>query len=407
VVLVAASRAAAYSVLAHEAIIDAMWQTHLVPLLEQRFPNSPASAVSQARSYAYGGSLIQDLGYYPFGSRFFSNLVHYVRSGDFVEALLRDSRDVNEYAFALGALAHYTSDNLGHSIAVNRAVPLIYPKLGAKYGPDVLYAASPSRHIMVEFAFDVLEVARGAFKSDVYQDLIGFEVALPLLERAFRDTYGLELRDVFGDTELAIGTYRHAVSKTIPDITRLAWREKRDEILAAMPDATERDVIYAMTRREYEDAFGTKYRKPGFFARLVVAIFKIVPKFGPFKPLAFEPLTPEAERMFARSFSAARNQYGESLNALRRGQLSLRDTDLDTSRRPVHAANPLADETYADLLEKLAERKFAGVPSALRVEINRYYASKSTAQQRKPSKRERKAARYRAALNASLAAGAQ
>lgn len=406
VLLIAPRNAAAYSVLAHEAIIDALWQTHLLPLLKQRFPNAPDDAVTRARSYAYGGSLIQDLGYYPFGSRLFSNLLHYVRSGDFVEALVRNSQDVNEYAFALGALAHYTSDNLGHSIAVNRAVPIIYPKLGAKYGREVLYADSPTRHVMVEFGFDVLEVARGAFKSDVYQDLIGFEVALPVLERAFRETYGLELQDLFGDTELAIGTYRHAVSKTIPDITRLAWREKRDEILAAMPNATERDVVYTMTRQQYEDAFGTRYRKPGIFARIVVSIFKIVPKFGPFKPLAFEPLTPETARMFVESFTASRDRYRASLSALRTGRLSLVDTDLDTSRRPEHGANPLADETYADLLEKLADRKFVGVPSPLRTTINGYYASKSIARTAgKPRKREQKAARHLAALNASMTLG--
>ena len=68
--------------------------------------------------------------------------MHYVRSGDFVEALVREARDVNEYAFALGALAHYTSDTVGHPIAVNRAVPIMYPKLLAMHGPEVL---SPTR----------------------------------------------------------------------------------------------------------------------------------------------------------------------------------------------------------------------------------------------------------------------
>src|SRR5688572_10001096 len=296
--LAAPSSAAAYSVLAHEAMIDAVWQDHLAPMLKHRFPRTSARALRDARAYAYGGSLIQDLGYYPFGSRLFSNLVHYVRSGDFVEALVRNSRNVNEYAFALGALAHHASDDVGHPAAVNRAVPIIYPKLRAKHGTEVLYADSPARHVMVEFAFDVLQVARGAFRSDAYQDLIGFEVATSVLERAFRDTYGLELEDVFGETDLAIGTYRHAVSTIIPDITRLAWREKRDEIVAATPGITERNVMYTMTRRQNEDAFGTTYRKPGLLARFVVIIFKILLKFGPFKPLAFEPLTPETARMF-------------------------------------------------------------------------------------------------------------
>jgi hypothetical protein len=401
--LASTSRVSAYSVLAHEAMIDVAWQSHIVPLLQHRFPGTSARALSDARAYAYGGSLIQDLGYYPFGSRFFSNLVHYVRSGDFVAALLGNSRDVNEYAFALGALAHYASDNLGHSIAVNRAVPMIYPKLRAKHGAEVLYADSPTRHVMVEFAFDVLEVARGAFKADVYADLIGFEVATPVLERAFRDTYGLELRDVFGNTDLAIGTYRHAVSKTIPDLTRLAWREKREEILAAMPNLTERDVVYTLTEREYRAAYGTNYRKPGFLARFVMMIFKIVPKFGPFKPLAFEPLTPDTERMFLESFSAARERYRTSLTALRTKPLALADTDLDTGHEPVHGTNPLADETYAELLEELVEKKVVAVPATLRSIINDYYASRRLPREasRKARKQEQRAAQHLAILNAS------
>jgi len=402
-VLTAATRAEGFCVLAHEAVVDAVWQDQIVPTLRARFPNASENDIRQARAYAYGGSLIQDLGYYPFGSRRFSNLVHYVRSGDFVEALVHDSQDVNEYAFALGALAHHAGDSLGHSIGVNRVVPIIYPKLGAKYGDEVLYADSPPRHVMVEFAFDVLEVARGAFKSDVYQERIGFEVAKPVLERAFRDTYGLELEDVFGDADLAIGTYRRAVSTIIPDMTRLAWREKHDEIVAAAPNLTERDVVYTMTRRQYEDAYGATYRKPGFLARFVMLIFKIVPKFGPFRPLAFTPLTPETERMIREGFSAACERFRTSLRALRTGGLALSDVDLDTGRRSAVGANPLADETYADLLEALARRKFVGVPAALSRNINEHYAVKTVPRDasRKFRKQEQEASRNLAALNAS------
>ena len=403
--LAAPSSVAAYSVFAHEALIDAAWRDQLVPLLEKRFPRSSTSELDGARAYAYGGSLIQDLGYYPFGSRFFSNLVHYVRAGEFVEALVRDAQNVNEYAFALGALAHYAGDDIAHPLAVNRAVPMIYPKIRAKHGNEVLYVDSPARHVMVEFAFDVVQVARGTFKSDVYQNLIGFEVAMPVLERAFRDTYGLELRDVFGDTELAIGTYRYAVSKMIPDMTRLAWREKRDEILAATPSVTERDVVYTVTPRQYEDTYGTKYRKPGLLARFVVMIFKILPRFGPFKPLAFEPLTAETERMFLESFRASSAFYRASLDAIRTGRLALRDVDLDTGKPSARGANSLADETYADLLAEFADRKFAGVPPELRRDINEYYAGRNAPPNRKRRKDEREAARHLAALNAAVARG--
>ena len=368
------SSSSAYSVLAHEALIDNAWSKQIVPLLTRRFPGSSIQQLEEARAYAYGGSLIQDLGYYPFGSHFFSNLVHYVRSGDFVAALVRDAQTVDEYAFALGALAHYVSDNAAHP-TVNHAVPVIYPKLRAKYGNDVLFGDSPARHVMVEFSFDVLQVARAQFKSDAYQDLIGFEVARPLLERAFQETYGLTLKDLFGDVGLAIGTYRRAASQIIPDVTRVAWREKRDEILAATPDVAEQDFVYAMTRQQYEDTFGTAYRKPGFFVRMIVAVFKIIPKFGPFKPLAFEPLTADMERAFLESFDASCERYGRLLGTLRDGRLSLRDTDLDTGQVPRHGINTLADKTYDELLEKLQRRDAGTISPALRRALAEHYDS--------------------------------
>lgn len=370
----APSRSFAYSVLAHEALIDNAWVRQIVPLLTRRFPRASTQELEQARAYAYGGSLIQDLGYYPFGSRFFSNLVHYVRSGDFVAALVRDAQTVDEYAFALGALAHYASDNAGHP-TVNHAVPVIYPKLRAKYGDDVLFGDSPARHVMVEFSFDVLQVARAQFKSDAYQALIGFEVARPLLERAFQETYGLKLKDLFGDVGLAIGTYRRAASQIIPDVTRVAWREKRDEILAATPDVAEHDFVYTMTRQQYEDTFGTAYRKPGFFVRMIVAVFKIIPKFGPFKPLAFEPLSADMERAFLESFDASCERYGRLLGTLRDGRLSLRDTDLDTGQVPRHGINTLADKTFDELIEKLQRRDAGTISPALRRALAEHYDS--------------------------------
>lgn len=130
---------AAYAVLAHEAIIDSVWGTNIRPLLLKRFPDATAEELKEAHGYAYGGAIIQDMGYYPHGSFFFSDLTHYVRSGDFIVALLRDSKDLDGYAFALGALAHYASDNNGHPIGTNRAVPLLYPKLQKKYGDSVTY----------------------------------------------------------------------------------------------------------------------------------------------------------------------------------------------------------------------------------------------------------------------------
>jgi hypothetical protein len=206
VTFAAPGRLSAYSALAHEAIIDAAWDGSIAPALRARF-HPTDDELKRARAFAYGGSLIQDIGYYPFSSRFFGNLTHYVRSGDFIEALVRESSDVTEYAFALGALAHYAADNSGHPLAVNRAVPVLYPRLRARFGDVVNYAQNPAAHLKTEFGFDVVQVARGKYASGAYHDFIGFEVSKPVMERAFKDTYGLELKDVFGDLDLSIGTF--------------------------------------------------------------------------------------------------------------------------------------------------------------------------------------------------------
>ena len=251
----------AYSVLAHESNIDTAWDNAIVPVLRQRFPAASVGELSAARAYAYGGCVIQDLGYYPFGSHLFSDLLHYVRTGDLVEALIREARDVNELAFALGALAHYTADSDGHRVAVNPSVAIIYPKLRAKFGDRVTYEESPSRHVMVEFAFDVVHVATGKYASDAYHQFIGFEVATPALERAFLATYGLEMKELF-DTDLAIGTYRRAVSSMIPEMTKVAWRDKRDEILKASPQIQQTAFVYTYSQQQYDKEFGTHYITP-------------------------------------------------------------------------------------------------------------------------------------------------
>ena len=352
---VAAPPAQAYSVLAHQAIIDAAWDDAIVPLLRQRYPGVTAGEATAARAFAYGGSVIQDLGYFPLGSRRFTNLVHYVRSGDFVEALIRESRTPEELAFAIGGLAHYACDNSGHPLATNLVVPLMYPKVRAKVGERALYADSPARHIMVEFAFDVLQVAGGGYAAQAYRDRIGFEVAKPLLERAFRATYGLELKDLFGDEDLAIGTYRHAIGTVIPEMTRLAWEDEQDEIRARTPNVVRENFVFTLTRDQYDAEYGTEYRKPSLLTRTLFYIMKIIPKLGPFRPLAFEPLTPEAAGLFVQSFETSRERFRGWVLALRKGPVSLENSDLDTGQPPNPNENPLVAETNEDLAKLLKE----------------------------------------------------
>lgn len=349
--------AGAFSVVAHLEAIDSSWDRQLTTLLANRFGHLTPAQLKEARAYAYGGALIQDLGYYPFGSHFFTNLTHYVRSGEFVDCLLRDAADPDEYAFALGALAHYAFDNTGHPGAVNRAVPIMYPKVGAKVGPTALYVDSPARHIMVEFAYDVLQVARGDYLAQDYRDRVGFQVSKPLLARAFQETYGLALDDVFADVDLAIGTYRHAVGTTIPDLTRVAWKEKHEEIAKRTPDVSEKSFVYVLTREEYEHEYGMKYRKPSLLARLIGLLYKILPKIGPFRPLAFQPLTADVEALFDESVAAARARYRVELQRVAQGRLRLADSDFDTGQPPAPGVNRLADKTLQEWRKKLAKAR--------------------------------------------------
>jgi hypothetical protein len=328
----------------------------------------------EAYAYAYGGALIQDMGYYPFGSKLFTDLTHYVRGGDFVEALIAESQDMNEYAFALGALAHYVADNEGHSIAVNRAVPDLYPKLQAKYGDDISYEENPTAHMRTEFGFDTLQVARGRYAPADYHKFIGFKVSKPVLERAFEATYALELKDVFADTDLAIGSYRRAASVVIPKMINVAWETKKDEIESLTPGITRAKFAYGLSRADYEKEWGTQYEKPDCEEKLLAFFFSVIPRVGPLKALSFRPITPETERLFLASFDATLDQYRALLRRARTERLSLSNKNFDLGRPARAGEYRMADEAYAELLTKLDKREFENVTPALRKNILAYFS---------------------------------
>ena len=376
--LVTPPPAGAYSVLAHEAIVDSAWDEAIKPLLLERFPQATGEELKTAHGYAYGGCVIQDMGYYPFGNKLFSDLVHYVRSGDFVAALLHDSRNLNEYAFALGALAHYAADNEGHRTGTNLAVPLLYPKLRHKYGDSVTYDEDPLAHLKTEFGFDVLQVAKGRYASDAYRDRIGFQVSKDLLARAFRETYSLDLDSVLSNYELAISSYRRGVSQLVPEATRIAWQTKKDEIQKGSPGITRTAFLYRISRSNYEKQWPGEYKKPGFGTRLLGLLLKLIPKVGPFRDLAFKIPTPDAEKLFVASFSSALQNYLQLASQQRNaGQTTLVNDNFDTGTVTTPGQYPLADKTYADLLDRLQKKNFASLSPELRTALLAYYGDLS------------------------------
>lgn len=367
------AQAQAYSVLSHEAMVDAMWDVRIKPLLLAQYPGATPDQFKQAHGYAYGGSIIQDLGYYPHGSEEFSDFTHYVRTGDFILALIHQSKDINELAFALGALSHYLGDLDGHRLATNVGEPLLYPKLEKKFGPVITYEQQPVYHLKTEFGFDVLEVARGNFAPQAYHDFIGFYVAKDVLARAFQDTYGLDLADLFGNFDLAIESYRSAVSRTIPQATRVAWAQKRDEIEQVEPGVSHKRFVYIMKRSSYEKEWGKRLDEPSFWDKLLALVLHLIPPVGPLQALQLKIPTPPVEQLFMGSFSHASTQYDEKLSDLAAGHISLPNENCDVGTATKAGQYFLADDIEAFWLHKLAGKKFATATPAIRQQLTSYF----------------------------------
>jgi hypothetical protein len=382
------AQSGAYAVLAHEAIIDSAWVTNIRPLLLKRFPDATPEQLKEAHGYAYGGAIIQDMGYYPHGNKFFSDLTHYVRSGDFVLALLRDSKSLDDYAFALGALSHYAADNEGHSIGVNRSVPVLYPKMDKKYGDVVTYEENPLDHVKTEFGFDVLEVAQGRYASTAYHDFIGFGVALPLLEQAFKETYGLDLKSVLSDENKVLGSYRYDVSRLLPKATRVAWSLKKDDIQRDQPGITKKEFLYNIKRSSYRKYWGRDYQPPTFGERFVAFIVKIVPKIGPLAVLELRTPTPQTEQMFEASFNAALDHYRKLLGEVEAGQPDVPNDNFDTGTVTGPGQYWMNDDTQARLLDALAKENFSGASPEVRAELLQFFGDPSAPYAIKKKKKE-------------------
>jgi len=377
----------AYSVLTHQALIDVNWDKVLLPLLKEKFPNCSNEALKEARAYVYGGAVVSDMGYYPFGSKLFTNLIHYVRSGDFVKAVLNDAQNLNEYAFALGVLCHYYADVYGHRIGINVSVPEIYPRLQRKFGDTVTFGEHHISHLRTEFSFDVLQTARGNYASTAYHDFIGFKVADTLLLKAFAETYGLDANELFGNFSKAVGRFRFTVMNLFPLFTKAAWAAKKNEIQKMRATATSRNFIYRMHQKNNRYKFG-KNERPGFFPWAFALFIRVIPKIGPLKVLKFKDPGPVAEKNFIASFDTVTRQYALHVVALHQHAILLNNVDFDTGLRTCEGEYSLADKTYCELLLQLKGKNFETVTPALKRNIIAFY---TVPQKIDPSKKRAKA----------------
>ncbi|MCU1234870.1 MAG: hypothetical protein JWP63_2837 [Candidatus Solibacter sp.] len=368
-------RAAAYGVLTHHQLIDQAWETLIVPVLLNRFPSLTPEQLKQAHAYAYGGSVIQDFGYYPFANEFFSNLTHYVRSGDFVESLFKHAHSANELAFAIGALSHYVGDSIGHSRATNPSVALAFPKLRAKYGSSVSFAQGKNQHSQVEWAFDANQAAKRRLAPSAYLHEIGLDVPSPQLVAAFYQTYGIPLREIVGLQRTAIKTFRFGARSFLPTLTyaEALLHHRRFPADAPGPELDLYEQHIAQLARE---AGWDRYRRnPGIRVHLLAGLIAIMPKIGVLRMLDIKGPTTETERMYIASVNLSTGALALSLRRLlTQTGAGLTDRDLDTGEPVVPGGYPLTDQTYAKLLARITKTPTRQIPAGLKQDILAYYA---------------------------------
>jgi hypothetical protein len=370
-------RTRAYSVFTHEELIDLAWNDSIRPLLLEKFPCATEDQLREAHAYAYGGSAVQDMGYYPFGKQFFSNLTHYVRSGDFVAWLLSHARSLDEYAFAIGALSHYVGDSIGHSEAINRATAVAFPKLEHKFGASITYDESPHSHIRTEFAFDIAELSDGDFPSAAYLQHIGFKVPRKFLEEAFQQTYGFDVHEVLGRAHPALRSYRTSVRSFIPAFAEAEVVLHRHQFPPHNDSETDRIFRERLAKTFYERKWKHTEKGPGVKAHLLAILVFIVPKVRGISDLAIKIPTPDTYQMYQTSVNHAADIFRDQLNKFRNtgDDVKLANIDLDTGDRVKRGDYPLTDITYAQLLERLTSKPGRVIPADTKRNIMMYYGT--------------------------------
>jgi Zinc dependent phospholipase C len=363
-----------YSIQTHEELIDLAWKQSIRPLLLKQYPGLTDAQLREAHGYAYGGSAIQDFGYYPFGNKFFSDLTHYVRSGDFVLSLLRNAQTPNELAFAIGSLSHYIGDTIGHSSAINLSVPVEFPKLEKRYGANVNYAEDPHAHVQTEFAFDINQLSKRRFAPSAYLKYVGLEVPRSLLAKSFFETYGLKLPDIIGTKQTSIRVYRFAARSFLPSIARAETILHKKNFPTDLPssdlDTLAKDLTQASADNDWE-----KYRHPpGFRSHVFAGFIYILPKFGTLKLLAIKGPDQNTEDLYIKSVNRSIKYLRLTLNHFDTIQNYLPNRDLDTGLKVKPGGYPLTDRTYARLLAMLTKHPDQSIPAQVKQDLIDYYA---------------------------------
>ncbi|GAA4493175.1 hypothetical protein GCM10023172_01400 [Hymenobacter ginsengisoli] len=372
--------AAAFSALTHQAVVDSCWTRNLVPVLERHYAGATPAQLREARSYAYGGALLQDLGYYPGNGALFSDLTHYVRTGDFVRALLEEARDRNELAFALGALAHYAADGVGHPVGTNAVTDLVFPELYPRLGTPITYAQAPHQHAQVEFAFDVAQVQAGYYRSEDFHEAIGLRVSRSVLERAFQRTYELRLGQVLPHVGPGLAAFRFVSAELLPAAVRASEYVPAGQ-LRQLP-APERQRYYErINTGHFRRRRGPRPDHLSLGMHVLVWLRPALPRLGVAPLLAFRPLPPAAFATMQASFGEALVRYQAMLAHL---ATPLPNLNLDTGQPTRAGVYALADRTYAGWVQRLARTRHLELATAVQENLRLFYTAGPPPGQDKP-----------------------
>jgi hypothetical protein len=372
--LLAATPAVPYSVQSHQELIDLAWKQTIRPILLKHYPTLTDAQLQEAHAYAYGGCAIQDFGYYPFGNAFFSDLTHYVRSGDFVVSLIRNAHTADELAFAIGSLSHYIGDTVGHSNAINHSVPVEFPKLKERFGDNINYAENPHAHVETEFAFDVNQLSKRHFAPSEYMKFVGLEVPRDLLRKAFFETYGLNLPDIIGTKETSIRVYRYAVRRFLPNIARAETLLHKKNFPEEVPSPDLDDLKKDLAQASADNNWEAYRKKPGFTSHLYAGFIFILPKVGTLKMLSIKGPTEQTEDLYIKSMNRSIKSMRFVLTHYDNIERYLPNRDLDTGLVVKPGGYPLTDRTYARLLAMITAHPDKVVPNQLKHDLIAYYA---------------------------------
>jgi hypothetical protein len=275
-------------------------------------------------------------------------------------------------AFAIGALSHYLGDTIGHAEAINPAVGTEFPALAARYGPNVNFAEGEHQHVRAEFAFDINEIAKHRLAPEGYLNRIGFAIPVPLLARAFYDTYGLDIGEILGNHRPTLKGYRYSVRTLLPRVAYAETLLNRRQMPPDAPSPALDELNRQIAALAAEDHWERYRTHAGIGTHLLAGVIFILPKIGPLSDLSLRGPTPQTEQKYIDSLVLTTETLRQKLaHATTSDGLTNKDLDTGDIIRP--GTYRLCDLTYADLLHQIARAPTTPIPFGMKRDLLAYF----------------------------------